>query len=302
MTQLYGGIEAGGTKFVCMVASGPGDIRGEVRFPTTHPEETLSRCIAFFKDQEVNLGQPVAAIGVACFGPIDLHPNSPTFGYITTTPKPGWAHTDVAGPLHKALGVPVAFDHDVVVAGVGEGEWGAAKGLSDFIYITIGTGIGGGVISRGKPVHGLVHPEIGHIRLPHDFQRDPFTGNCIYHNDCFEGMAAGPAMEKRWGQKAFTLANDHPAWELEAEYIALALNNIICTLSPQKIILGGGVMDQTQLFPMIREKVVKLLNGYIDSDAILKNIDQYIVPPGLGNQAGALGCIAIAQQKAAETA
>lgn len=302
MTQLYGGIEAGGTKFVCMVASGPGDIRAEERFPTTNPEETLSRCIAFFKDQEAKLGQKVAAIGVACFGPIDLHPGSPTFGCITTTPKPGWAHTDVAGPLHKALGVPVAFDHDVVVAGVGEGEWGSAQGLSDFIYITIGTGIGGGVISRGKPVHGLVHPEIGHIRLPHDSQRDPFAGNCIYHNDCFEGLAAGPAMEKRWGQKAYTLASDHPAWELEAEYIALALNNIICTLSPQRIILGGGVMDQTHLFPMIREKVVKLLNGYIDSDAVLKNIDQYIVPPGLGNQAGALGCIAIAQQKAVEAA
>jgi fructokinase len=302
MTQLYGGIEAGGTKFVCMVAAGPGDIRAEVRFPTTYPEETLSRCIAFFKEQELSLGQAVSAIGVACFGPIDLRPSSATFGYITTTPKPGWAHTDVAGPLRKALGVPVAFDHDVVVAALGEGEWGAAQGLSDFIYITIGTGIGGGVISHAKPVHGMVHPEIGHIRLPHDFQRDPFTGSCIYHNDCFEGMASGPAMEKRWGQKAYTLPTDHPAWDLESEYIALALNNIICTLSPQRIILGGGVMDQTQLFPIIREKVVKLLNGYIDSESILKHIDQYIIPPGLGNQAGALGCIAMAQQKAAETA
>jgi fructokinase len=302
MTQLYGGIEAGGTKFVCMVAAGPGDIRAEVRFPTTTPDETLSKCIAFFKEQETLLGQAVVAIGVACFGPIDPNPASPTFGYITTTPKPGWAHVDVVGPLHKALGVPIAFDHDVVVAGVGEGQWGAAQGLSDFIYFTIGTGIGGGVISHSKPVYGLVHPEIGHIRLPHDFARDPFVGNCIYHNDCFEGMAAGPAIEKRWGQKAYTLGVDHPAWDLEAEYIALALNNIICTLSPQRIILGGGVMDQTHLFPMIREKVVKLLNGYIASDSILEHIDQYIVPPGLGNQAGALGCIAIAQKKAAEAA
>jgi fructokinase len=298
MTTLYGGIEAGGTKFVCMVAGGPGDIRAEVRFPTTTPAETLARCIAFFNEQAAKLGQPVSSIGIACFGPIDLNPQSPTFGFITTTPKEGWAHTDVAGPIHKGLGVPVAFDHDVVVAGLGEGKWGAAQGLSNFLYMTIGTGIGGGVIAGGKPVHGLVHPEIGHMLLRRDPKKDPFPGNCPYHQDCLEGLAAGPAMAKRWNQPAFDLPFEHPAWALEAEYLALAVHNLVCVLSPQRIILGGGVMQQTRLFPVIRARVVELLNGYIHSDAILKNIDEYIVPPGLGNESGALGCIAMAQDMA----
>jgi fructokinase len=298
MNQLFAGIEAGGTKFVCMLATGPEDIRAEVRFPTTTPAETLARCNEFFKVQAQKLGMPIRSVGIACFGPIDVHPDSPTWGYVTSTPKQGWANTDVAGPIQKALGVPVAFDHDVVVAGVGEGTWGAAQGLSDFIYITIGTGIGGGVIVRGKPVHGLVHPEIGHLIMPRDARRDPFEGNCPYHGGCLEGLAAGPAMEARWGQPAYNLPADHPAWELEADYIAIALHDLVCTLSPQRIILGGGVMEQLQLFPMIRSRVVKSLNNYIQSDSILKNIDQYIVPPGLGNRAGALGCIAIAQQLA----
>ena len=296
MTQLYGGIEAGGTKFVCMVASGPGDIRAEIRIPTTTPYETLTHCIDFFFQEAVELGQPVASIGIACFGPIDLQPDSPTFGYITTTPKAGWAHTNVAGPIRKALGVPVAFDHDVVVAGIGEGKWGAAQGLSDFLYMTIGTGIGGGVIARGKPVHGLVHPEIGHMLLPRDTLRDHFAGDCPYHRDCLEGLASGPAMAKRWGQPAFELPFEHPAWALEAEYLAMAVHNLVCALSPQRIILGGGVMQQTRLFPVIRARVVELLNGYVQSDAILNRIDEYIVPPGLGNESGALGCIAMAQE------
>jgi fructokinase len=296
MTQLYGGIEAGGTKFVCIIAGGPGDIRAELRFPTTTPSETLSRCISFFKEQELQLGQPVAAIGIACFGPIDLQPASPTFGYITTTPKIGWPHTDVAGPIQTALGIPVAFDHDVVVAGVGEGTWGAAQGLDNFVYLTIGTGIGGGVITGKKPVHGLVHPEIGHLLLPRDHQVDPFSGCCPYHGDCLEGLACGPAIEKRWGKPGYELPADHPAWELEASYIADALHNLVCTLSPQRLILGGGVMDQTQLYPMIRHRVVQSLNGYIQSESILKKIDEYIVPPALGNQSGALGCIAMAQE------
>jgi fructokinase len=296
MSKLFGGIEAGGTKFVCIVASGPGDIRAEIRFPTTTTGETLGRCIAFFKEQAGTLGQPVAAVGIACFGPIDLHPDSPTFGYITTTPKAGWAHTDVAGPIRQALGVPVAFDHDVVVAGLGEGKWGSAQGLSDFLYMTIGTGIGGGVIVGKKPVHGLVHPEIGHMLLRRDTNIDPFEGDCPYHHDCLEGLASGPAMAKRWNTPAFELPFEHPAWALEAEYLALAVHNLVCALSPQRIILGGGVMQQIQLFPIIRARVVELLNGYIHTESILAQIDQYIVPPGLGNESGALGCIAMAQE------
>jgi fructokinase len=296
MTRLFGGIEAGGTKFVCLVGSAPDDIRAEIRYPTTTPNETLKGAIQFFKTQAKELGQEIDAIGVACFGPIDLRPDSPTYGYITSTPKTGWEYTNVVGPLREELNVPVAFDHDVVVAGVGEGTWGAARGLSDFIYLTIGTGIGGGVITRGKPVHGLVHPEIGHMRLPHDLARDPFPGSCVFHGDCFEGLASGPSLEKRWGKPGRSLPPDHPAWAIEAEYLAYAVQNLILNTSPEMVILGGGVMEQTHLFPVIRKRVLELLNGYIRSDKILNHIEEYIVPPGLGNRSGGLGSIAIAQQ------
>lgn len=296
MADLVGAIEAGGTKFVCIVGSGPGDIRAEVRFPTTYPGETLARAIAFFKEQEVIVGQPIRAIGVACFGPIDLNPSSPTYGSITSTPKEGWQNTPVVDPLKAAFGVPIAFDHDVVVAGVGEGKWGAAQGLSDFIYLTIGTGIGGGVIVQGQPVHGMVHPEIGHLRIPHNWAIDPFEGACPFHGDCFEGLASGPALEQRWKIPGYQIPLDHPAWDLEADYLALAVQNLVVTTSPQMVILGGGVMEQSHLFPLVRERVVKLLNNYVRATQITEHIDRYIVPPGLGNRAGGLGCIAIAQQ------
>lgn len=296
MSKLVGGIEAGGTKFVCLVGSGPSDVRAEVRFPTTNPEETLQKAVDFFQQQEQMLGEPIQAIGVACFGPIDLNPKSATFGSITSTPKPGWQNTPIVEPLKKALNVPVAFDHDVIVAGIGEGVWGAAKGLNDFVYLTIGTGIGGGIISYNKPIHGLVHSEIGHIRLPHDFTIDPFPGNCPYHKDCLEGLASGPAIEARWKTSGYNLTPDHPAWKLEAEYLALAVQNLIMTISPEMVILGGGVMQQMHLFPMIHTRVLELLNGYVQSDRILEHIDSYIVPPGLGNRSGGLGAIAIAQQ------
>jgi len=222
-----------------------------------------------------------------------LHPDSPTYGYITTTPKPGWRHTDLVGAIRRALDVPVKFETDVNAAALGEARWGAARGLDTFIYLTIGTGIGGGGLVSGKLMHGLVHPEMGHIRLPHDFARDPFPGVCPFHGDCLEGLASGPALEKRWGARAETLPPDHPAWDLQAHYLALALVNYTCTLSPQRIILGGGVMEQAHLFPRIRRKVLELLNGYVQSPALLENIDAYIVPPALGKRAGILGALAL---------
>ncbi len=299
MTSPYvGGIEAGGTKFVCAVGTGPDDMRAEARFPTTTPEETVARTVAFFREQEKAHGRP-AAIGIASFGPLDPNPASPTFGYITSTPKPRWANVDLAGAIRSALGVPVGFDTDVNIAGLGEWRWGAAQGLSNFIYLTVGTGIGGGVLIDGKPVHGLVHPELGHILIPHDRAADPYEGFCPYHGDCLEGMAAGPAIGQRWGRPAVELPPDHPAWDLEAHYLALALQMFICTLSPERIVLGGGVMEQMQLFPLVRRKVVACLNGYIQSPSILSHIDDYIVPPGLGNRAGVLGAFAQAQQVAA---
>ncbi|MCP5096218.1 MAG: ROK family protein [Chloroflexi bacterium] len=294
MTILYGGIEAGGTKFVCAVGTGPDDIRAEVRFPTTQPDETIKRAVDFFQVQEAVHGK-VTAVGIGSFGPIDPNPNSPTYGYVTTTPKPGWANADLAGAVQQGLQLPVAFDTDVNGAALGEWRWGAAQGLHTFIYLTIGTGVGGGVMVNGQLLHGLVHPELGHIPLPHDWEADPYKGRCPYHGDCLEGMAAGPAIGDRWGKPAYELPSDHPAWDLEAHYLALAMQTFVVTVSPQRIILGGGVMEQPQLFLKVREKTQAYLNGYVQNSAILEEIDSFIVPPGLGNQAGVLGAIALAE-------
>ena len=295
MNVLVGGIEAGGTKFVCAVGSGPDDIRDQVRIPTTTPTETISDAIRFFEAQTAKLGR-LSAIGIASFGPIDPRRGSPTFGYITSTPKPGWGNTDFAGSVERALRIPVGFDTDVNVAALGEWRWGAGQGVDNLIYLTIGTGIGGGGLVNGKLMHGLVHPEMGHIRIPHDFRADPYPGHCPFHGDCLEGLACGPAMSERWKQASERLPGDHPAWALEAHYLALALVNFICTLSPERIVLGGGVMSQPQLIGLIRQEVRQLLNQYVQSPAILSRIDEYIVLPGLADRSGVLGAFALAQQ------
>jgi fructokinase len=291
---LFGGIEAGGTKTVCAVGTGPDDLREEVRFPTATPDETISRAIQFFRQAQES--ESLSSIGIASFGPLDPNPSSPTFGYITTTPKPGWAYTDFAGSIRQELHLPVGFDTDVNGAALAEHRWGAAQGLDSFLYLTIGTGIGGGGMVHGKLIHGLHHPEMGHIRIPHDKDGDPYPGSCPYHGDCLEGLASGPALEERWGQRAETLAEDHPAWPLEADYLALGLVNIISILLPQRIILGGGIMQQRQLLPLMRGRVQQLLNGYLQVPMILDRIDDYLVAPGLGSQAGVLGAIALAER------
>lgn len=293
MTGVYGAIEAGGTKFVCCVGGGPEDLRAEVRFPTTSPAETIGRAIGFLTEQSRAHG-PLAGIGVASFGPVDLDRGSATWGHVTTTPKPGWARTDLAGPVAAALGVPVAFDTDVNGAALGERRWGAARGLDTFVYITVGTGIGGGGMVGGQLMHGLVHPEMGHMRLPRDRDADPFEGSCRFHGDCLEGLASGPAIEARWGRPATELPPDHPAWRLEAEYLALLCVNLTVVLSPQRIILGGGVMHQRQLFPEIRRRLLERLAGYVRSPEIEDRVDSYVVPPGLGDRAGVLGALALA--------
>lgn len=293
MASMFGGIEAGGTKFICAVGTGPDDLRAEARFPTTTPEATIHSAIEFFRQQTNRFGK-LEAIGVASFGPLDPRPDSPTYGYITTTPKPGWANTNFIHPLQEAFEVPVGFDTDVNAAAFGEYRWGAGQDLDTILYLTIGTGIGGGAVVGGKIVHGLLHPEMGHIHIPHDRQADPYEGYCPYHQDCFEGLACGPAIEKRWGRRGESLPANHPAWEMEANYLALALANYVFTLSPQRIILGGGVMQQTQLFPLIRARLLEIINGYLRSPQILSGIDEYIVPPGLGSRSGVLGAIALA--------
>ena len=256
------------------------------------PEETLPRAIAFFRPY----AEELAAIGVGSFGPIDPRPASPTFGYITTTPKPGWAQTDFVGALRAVFDVPIGFDTDVNAAALGEHRWGAAQDLDTFIYLTIGTGIGGGAMVEGNLLHGVMHPEMGHIRLPHDRGLDPFEGCCPFHGDCLEGLASGPALESRWGGGAESLPNAHPAWELESSYLADAIINFTLSLAPQRVILGGGVMQQTHLFPLIRQKVQTRLNGYLAVTEISDQMDGFIVPPALGQRAGILGALALAQQ------
>ena len=288
--MVYGGIETGGTKWECAIGTGPEDVRATATIPTTTPEETIGRAVAFLEREG-----PVAAVGIGSFGPVDQKLTSPTWGHITTTPKPGWAHTDVGQEIRRRLSVPVAFDTDVNAAALGEHRWGAAQGLDTFCYITIGTGIGGGGMARGKLLHGLVHPEFGHMRIPHDLEVDPFPGVCPYHRDCWEGLASGRAIEARWGLPPEELADDDAVWELEARYLALGVVCVICVLSPELIILGGGVMSQPGLQPLIHREVIRLMNGYMDVTAAGDGIAGYITSPALAPRSGVLGAIALAQ-------
>jgi fructokinase len=294
MKTAFGGIEAGGTKFVCAVGTGPDDIRAEIRLPTESPDVTMGRVIDFFRAQQEQ--HDIAAIGVASFGPVDPDPDSQTFGYITNTPKPGWANTPVAPILEDEFDVPIGFDTDVNVAALGEHSWGAAREVDTFVYLTIGTGIGGGGMVDGNLLHGLIHPEMGHIALPHNWEKDPFAGTCPFHGDCWEGLANGPALEARWGQPGESLPPGHEAWSLEAHYLALGVTSIMMILSPQMVVMGGGVMEQEHLFPLLHREVKSLLNGYIQSPTVSDGLDRYIVPAALGGRSGVLGAIALAQR------
>jgi fructokinase len=286
---VYGGIETGGSKWECAVGTGPDDIRASETIPTTTPAETIGRAVAFLER-----AGPVDAIGIGSFGPIDRNRSSATWGYVTTTPKPGWAYTDVGQEIRRRLGVPVAFDTDVNAAALGEHRWGAAQGLETFCYVTVGTGIGGGGMAGGKLLGGLVHPEFGHVRIPHDRELDPFPGMCPYHGDCLEGLASGRAIEARWGRRAVDLAGERRVWELEARYLALGLVSAICVLSPERIVIGGGVTNEPTLLPLVQREVTQLLNGYLDNAAVNEHISTYVTRPALGTRAGVLGAIALA--------
>ena len=288
--SVYGGIETGGSKWECAIGTGPDGLRATATIPTTTPEETIERTVAFFEREG-----PVDAIGIGSFGPVDQKLTSPTWGHITTTPKPGWAHTDVGQEIRRRLSVPVAFDTDVNAAALGEHRWGAAQGLDTFCYITVGTGIGGGGMARGKLLHGLVHPEFGHMRIPHDLGMDPFAGVCPYHGDCWEGLASGRAVEARWGRPAAELADDPAVWELQAHYLALGLVCVICVLSPERILIGGGVMSRPTLLPLVQREVSRLMNGYMEKAAFGDGIAGYVTLPALGSRSGVLGAIALAE-------
>lgn len=292
--MLYGAVEGGGTKFVCAVGDEAGNVLAERRIPTTTPADTLGAMVAFLQQASAEQGRDLDAIGVATFGPVVLDPAADDYGTITTTPKDGWAFTDVLGPLRAAFPqVPLRIENDVNGAALGEHRWGAAQGWATFVYFTVGTGIGGGVMAGGCLQHGLLHPEVGHILLPLH-PDDPLPrGVCPYHSGCLEGLASGPALAARWGQPGESLPPAHKAWALEAYYLAHAVANMIATLSPEGIILGGSVMHQRQLFPMIRERVAALGGGYFSHPA-LERLDAYIVAPGLGDRAGICGALALA--------
>ena len=292
--MLYGGIEGGGTKFVCAIADDAGQIVARDRFPTETAETTLASAVGFFKDFEAQRGEKLAAIGIASFGPVDLDPRSEHYGYITRTPKAGWSYTNVLGPVKAAFpDIPVEFNTDVNAAALSEHRWGAGQAWETLCYLTIGTGIGGGVIANGQLVRGLIHPETGHILLPLHPDDPIERGVCPFHPNCLEGLASGPSIRARWGVPGENLAPEHPAWRIEAYYLAQATVALLCLISPQGVILGGSVMHQPQLFPMVRQQVKDLLNDYLVHPR-LETLEDVIVPPGLGDYAGVLGAVALA--------
>ncbi|MEK4439706.1 ROK family protein [Niallia sp. FSL K6-0077] len=287
--SLYGAIEAGGTKFVCAVGDAKGNIQERISIPTTTPEETMLEVIAFFKKFSVD------AIGIGSFGPIDVDKNNATYGNITTTPKLAWKDYPLLKTIEDEFSVPTGFNTDVNVAALGEAKLGAAKGVDNCLYITIGTGIGAGAYINGELLQGLTHPEMGHI-LVRRHPKDSYKGRCPYHADCLEGLAAGPAIEERWGEKAFHLSDKEEVWEMEGYYIAQALMQYILILSPKKIILGGGVMNQEHVLTHVHRYLTELLNGYVSYPEVQDKMNEYIVRPGLGDNAGITGGLLLAEK------
>lgn len=287
------GIEGGGTKFVCAYGSGPNDLQGRTVIRTETPDITMRALAEYIRDVQSKV--TISGIGASIFGPLDLDLDSPKYGYITTTPKHDWINFDFVGTLKREFNCPVGFDTDVNAAAISEYRWGAAQNISDVLYLTIGTGIGGGLIVNNQLVHGAMHPEMGHILIP-QHKDDNFSGVCEYHGNCLEGLASGPAIKDRWQVKsALDLPETHPGWEIEASYLGLALANYTLTLSPKRIIVGGGVMRQDHLLPKIRRQLISHLGGYIQNQTVIQGIDNYVVKPGLEENAGVLGAIAIAE-------
>ena len=285
--KLYGSLEAGGTKMVCAIGDEQGNILERVSIPTLEPENTMPAIIDFFKNKNIS------ALGIGCFGPVDLDKKSATYGYITTTPKLAWKNYDIVGTCKKELGVPVGFDTDVNASALGEATWGCTKELDHSIYITVGTGIGAGVIIDGKPYHGMLHPEAGPIFLARHPQDPMEKGVCPYHELCLEGLASGPAIAARWGKPGAELADRKEVWELEAYYLAQAICSYIMILSPERIIVGGGVSHQEQMMPMIRAEVQRQMGGYIQAKG-MQDLDSYIVLPSLNDNQGIMGGLKLA--------
>ncbi|WP_292066515.1 ROK family protein [Brevundimonas sp. UBA7664] len=296
-TPLVAGVELGGTKVVCLLASGPGDIREHVRIPTTTPEVTLAGIAAVL--ERWRSGPGFAALGVASFGPLELDDRSPRFGQIIATPKPGWTGCALTA-LGEGLAVPLAIDTDVNGAALAEGRWGAARGLRSYAYVTVGTGIGVGSIVDGRSVRGLGHSEAGHLRVGR-LKGDDWPGVCPYHGDCVEGLASGPAVAARAGRPGDALDPDDPAWTMVVHALGGLLHNLVLTTAPERILIGGGVADgQGWLFPRLRAALVDSLAGYATADRIAADLEAFVQPPGLGALAGPLGAIALAHKALSE--
>lgn len=295
LKPAWGAIEAGGTKFNCVLADEHNAVLAHTRITTRPPDETLKEAAEFFR--QPLLGYSLQSLGIASFGPVELNPQAKQYGFITNTPKPGWAHTDMVGYFKRALALPIGFQTDVNAAAIGEWHFGAAQGCRDFVYVTIGTGIGAGIISAGELLQGISHPEVGHMFIPPKSLWDTFQGSCPFHKNCLEGLASGPAMAARWNLPAEELTADHPAWVLEAHYLALMCANLTLILAPQKIILGGGVMQHSALFPLVREQFASLLAGYGQGEE-LNDLNSYIVPAGRPEQSGVLGALILARAAA----
>ena len=291
--KLLAGVELGGTKCVCILGTGPDDVRAVERLPTGEREETLRQIEAVLDRWRTQFGA-LRALGIASFGPVDLRIDSPTYGFITSTTKPQWRNTDVVQRLRHRLGVPTGFDTDVNGAALAEGRWGAARGLDDFAYVTVGTGIGVGTIVRGRSVFGMNHTELGHIRVARR-PGDTFPGVCSFHGDCIEGLASGPAIEARAGMPASQLPPEHPAWDFVAHGLGQLMHAMVLTTAPARIFLGGGVMSaQAHLFERIQQELKRSLNRYVEAPQLEEGLAQFIVPPGLGTMSGPLGALALA--------
>ncbi len=288
---IYAGIDAGGTEFKCVLGRGPDQVLAHTRIPVTYPDATLAACAQFFHTAMAQHGA-AAALGIASFGPVDLQTESPTYGFITSTPKPHWANTAIVAYFRSALNLPLRFDTDVNGALLAEQRWGSARGLHSAVYVTVGTGIGAGVMIDGRLVHGAMHAEAGHMLVPRH-PADPFSGCCPYHGGCIEGLASGPALAQRWQQNPKTLPDNHTAWELEAHYLALLCVNLALVYSPQKIILGGGVLQRTCLLPLIRRAYLALMNAYLGDQT--QSVETFIVAAALGEVAGSMGALALAE-------
>jgi fructokinase len=295
--RLFGAVEAGGTKFVAAIGDERGKVLAQERFPTSDPASTLATVHAFLRKCSADLG-PLAAIGVASFGPVELDKASARYGSIGRTPKAGWSGTDIAGAFAREFACPVGFDTDVDAAALAEHRWGAARDVDHLVYVTVGTGIGGGVLVNGVPIHGLMHPEIGHIYpRRHPLDRE-FPGVCPFHGDCLEGLASGPAILARAGASLEQLGEAHPQRQIEADYLGQLCAQLVMTVSPRRIVMGGGVMKQAGLLPLIRRRSQHWLGGYIDRSEILGRIDGFVVAPVLGDDAGILGALVLAMDAA----